>query len=170
MPRTSQIGAYFWGEFWKEEPELFVEDVVIALREYLLGLYALNTAYDSGRVGARVPLPSGWKSLDSFALSPPIDEAAALAWPHSEGGFDEWYFFDRVPSRPVEPVVAFCNYAYSFSLDQWEIIRQTDGGFDLQSQLERVEPKIVIGAGNRVFALSRSLDVISRFLTLAHEP
>ena len=170
MPLVGQIGTYYWGEFFNEEPELFVEGVVQSLREHLLGLYALNVAYDSGLLGARVPLPDGWKSLGSYALSQPIDEAAALAWPHSDHGFDEWYFFDHVPTIPIEPIVAFCNWAYSLSLSQWEIVRRMERGFDLEKQLESVQPKIVIGAGNRIFTLSRSQDLVNRFLALSHEP
>jgi hypothetical protein len=170
VPQTGQIGAYYWGEFFREQPELVVESVVNGLRDYLVGLYALNTAYDSGRLGARVPLPSGWAAVDHLALSPPIDNTAASAWPHSDGGFDEWYFFDRPPTSPLEPIVAFCNWSYSFSLSQWEVVRQTENGFDLQHQLERVQPNIVVGVGGRVFTLSRSRDVVDRFLTLAHEP
>ena len=170
MPRTGRIGTYHWGEFWNEKPELFVEGVVRDLRSYLLGLYALNVAYDSGRLGERVAAPPEWEKLGSYALSPLITETAALDWPHSDCGFDEWYFFDAVPTGSIGHIEAFCNWAYSWSLSQWEGVRRAENGFDLEKQLERIHPRIVIGAGNRIFALSTSEDVINRFLELSEEP
>jgi hypothetical protein len=162
-----QIGSYLWGQYWQEEPELYVPDVARGLREFLIGLRSANVSYDSGRLGQRVPLPTGWNRVQDYAVSPPITDELVANWPRSEHGFDEWYFFRDVPVN-LE-VEAFCNW-YAFGLSQWEILRGTDNGFDLSAQLERLQPEAVIGESHSIFVISRNAQVVEQFLGLAREP
>ena len=162
------IGEYFWAQFWTEEPELFVPDVVRGMRNYFVGKYGVNTSWDSGVLSRqRHGLPEGWSEVTGHALSPPITHSLADAWPRSEHGFDEWYFFATPPTElSVNP---FCNW-YAFSLDQWEILRGTDNGFDLAEQLARLRPDIVVGEAHSIYVLGRDPAAIEAFCGLASEP
>ena len=111
--------------------------------------------------------PEGWSEVAGHALSPSITSALAEAWPRSEHGFDEWYFFS-VPLTDVS-VEPFCNW-YTFSLDQLEILRRTENGFDLAAQLVRVRPELVIGEGHSIYVLGRDRAAIEAFCGLASEP
>ena len=167
MSNRGQIGSYSWGQYWHEEPELSVPDVVRGLSGFLVGLFGVNVSFDSGRLGQRVPLPSGWIRVQDYAVSPRITENLINDWMRSECGFDEWHFFRDVPADL--DVQAFCNW-YTFHLDQWEILRRTENGFDLYDQLERFQPEAVIGEGHSIFVISRDTTIVNTFLDLAREP
>ena len=167
MAAAGQLGRFHWAQFWKEEPELFVPDVVRGLAPYLAGLRGVNVAFDSGLLGRRVPIPRGWETIDGHAVSPVADEELLKAWPRSEDSFDEWYFFRDVPGQlQIEP---FCNW-YTFHIDQWEILKRVENGFDLSAQLENLAPEVVIGSAHSIYVLSPNPIVVNEFLSLAHEP
>ena len=168
MTTIGQIGKYRWGEFWQEEPELFLPDVVRALRSFLVGTFAVNASFDSGRLGgARAPLPLHWSQLNGYGVSPSLEDSALDHWPRSHSGFDEWYFFREVPANLQ--VQAFCNW-FTFSLSEWQSLQELENGFDLSAQLARLRPQVVVGEGRSIFVLSPMVEVINAFLSLAHEP
>jgi len=162
-----RFNAYWWAQYWNEEPELFVPDVVRGISSFLIGLRGVNVAFDSGLLGDRVPLPVGWEQIDGHAVSPPATPALLSSWPRSEDGFDEWYFFREVPTTlTVEP---FCNWL-TFRLENWEILRRTENGFDLPAQLERLQPEVMLGEGHSIFVVSRNEQIVDTFMGLACEP
>ena len=167
MATSEKLRAYAWAQFWKEEPELSVPDVVKGVARFLGGLRAVNVAFDSGLLGHRVPLPLGWTMTDDHAVSPLATLDLLNAWPCSEDTFDEWYFFREVPAHLQ--IVPLCNW-YTFRIDQWEILRRVENGFDLCKQLEHFNPEAVIGSGHSIYVLSPNQDLIDAFLSLAREP
>ena len=167
MAAVGQLGGYAWGQYWNEEPELFVPDVIRDIAPSLVGLRAVNVAFNSGLLGHRIPLPDGWSRIDDHAVSPVCDINLLNSWPRSEDSFDEWYFFREVPK--YLQITPFCNW-YTFPIDQWEILRRTENGFDLCAQLEHFEPEAVIGSGHSIFVISQNRRLVNQFLALAHEP
>lgn len=168
MSQTGCIGRYHWAQFWKEEPELFVPDLVSLLRGFLVGKVALNASWDSRLMQpSEELLAEGWSLHGSGgALSPPITESLASAWPRSCCGFDEWYFFSGAsPSNPIRPIANFLG----LKLTNWQVYNQP-WGVDLQAQLEEAQPELVIGESYSIYAISPHLDVIQRVLSAAVEP
>jgi hypothetical protein len=171
MIERGRIGAYHWGEFWAEEPELILPEVVRELSQFLLDRVAMNISFDSGRLGTEVgPLPSGWRMCGWHAVSGPLHESDIAAWPESGFGFDEWYFFRSAPPLQSSRVMAWCNYGYSLRLRQWSVPQQFAEGFDLAAQLERVAPELVLGVGRSMYLLSQTEAHVDAFLSLPHVP
>lgn len=168
MAATGRLGTYAWGQYWTEQPELSVPGVIEALSRFLVGCHGVNVSYDSGLLGRGGEMPPGWSKVDGKAVSPVADVPLLESWPRSHNNcFDEWYFFRKVPEHLQ--IQAFCNW-YTFHIEQWEILRRTDNGFDLSAQLEQLSPEAVIGSGHSIFVISRNQDLVDAFLSLAIEP
>jgi DNA-binding NarL/FixJ family response regulator len=160
------ICEYYWAEFWHEQPELTIPDVVRALAPCLRGLVALNTSWDSGTLDSpnRI-LGQDWSMIGRHAISPLITDTTTGQWPRSSCGWDEWYFF-----RPPAPDVVLrpiCNYQ-GLSLGQWRQLCFPDG-VDLREQLDRARPEVVLGEGDKVFILARDPVTVKHFSGLARE-
>jgi hypothetical protein len=96
--------------------------------------------------------------VGELAVSPRIDLTLASNWPASECvscRWDEWYFFRDVDA-PLQ-LSAFCNYG-GMSLEDGPDLAYP-GGLDLQPQLDRCQPDLVIGHGKFVFAIARGPSV-----------
>lgn len=167
MQVRGEIGEYYWAQFWAEEPELFVPDVIREIKAHVIGLCGVNVSWDSGVLNRkRAEMPEGWGEIAGHAVTPPVTNVLADSWPRSNGGFDEWYFFS-VPPADLD-VQAFCNW-YTFSLGQWETLRQTDHGFNMHEQLLRVQPEFILGEGQSIFLLARNPELVELFCGLAVE-
>jgi hypothetical protein len=104
----------------------------------------------------------GWWQQGVHAVSPLIDAAMAQAWPKSSCGFDEWYFFEELPA--FEAVHALCNWG-GVSVGEAGELRNVPSGFDLQEQLDRLQPRVVVGDGRRVFVITRDASLVAEFLS-----
>jgi hypothetical protein len=167
MSATGQIGHFFWAQRWKEEPELFVPDVVRVLGDFVLGKTALNVSWDSGLLQPSPELVvNGWSSHAGKAVSPVVDASLASAWPRSACGFDEWYFFNGPP--PPTSIQPICNHL-GFQLANWQDYNQP-WGVNLLAQLEETSPELVVGESYSVYVLSPHRKVIEQFLAAAVEP
>ncbi len=156
---TGSLGSYHWAEDW--EADLGATEVVAALAGRLVGLRGVCVSWDAGLLDpARLEQP-GWSLVAAYALSPELDEATLQAWPTSGGDWDEWYLFSEPPLLRGR-LHAFCNYP-ALSVGQAAELREWPTGFDLQAQLERNRPRLVVGEGTRLFALTPELSVVEEF-------
>jgi len=163
MNRSGILGAFHWVEIPTNESD--IPAVVRLLAAEVVGLTAVNVSWDSGHM---VPTPHeeqiGWRRLGELAVSPVIDDTLVSDWPASGcngSRFDEWYFFRDIQTPlNLEP---FCNYS-GMSLEH-AVDLAFPGGFDLQAQLDRYRPEIVVGDGKTLFVISPQLTVID----LLHE-
>jgi len=154
MKRTGVLAAYRW---WEIPPErLSMAAMIRMLAPRLVGLVAVNVSWDSGLMELTPDLAAaGWTTVGRFAMTPVIDVKTTQNWPISacQGGrFDEWYFFRQAP--PMLDLSAFCNYG-GVSLQDARSLA-FPGGVDLEEQLRRYEPELVIGEGEHLFILTRN--------------
>jgi hypothetical protein len=146
------------GDFWWVELPINTSDIPAVMRclsADVIGLTAVNVSWDSGRmIPTQDQEQSGWRRVGELAVSPVINEALASNWPTSfcQGGqYDEWYFFRELPvPMKLEP---FCNWGGMSLADAADLA--LPGGFDLQAQLDRYRPDVVVGDGTSVFVISR---------------
>jgi hypothetical protein len=168
--KSGTIGEYFWGQFSGETPQLSVADVVRGLSDCLIGLRAVNVSWDSGRMQpSNVLIESGWKVQGSYAVSPTIDASLVKCWPMNDCcGFDEWYFFKDVPID-IE-VKGFCNWGVGQVGDWPNLVCCQPDNINLQEQLVKYQPELVIGEGYFIFVIAKDPKVIQLFRTFASEP
>jgi hypothetical protein len=57
---------------------------------------------------------------------------------------------------------AYCNWG-GLSLADWRDIVEVPSGMDLQTQLERARPVVVLGEGTKLFAITMSETLIEQF-------
>jgi len=153
MARSGVLGDFQWVELPTDSSD--IPAIMRRLSAQVIGLTAVNVSWDSGRmVPTREQAQSGWRRIGGLAVSPVIDEALASNWPTSScqsGQYDEWYFFWELPaSMTLDP---FCNFG-GMSLAHAADLA-FPGGFDLQAQLDRYRPEVVVGDGSSVFVISR---------------
>jgi hypothetical protein len=126
-----------------------------------MGLRAVNVSWDSGLLIPSVDEKAhGWALEKGRAVSPVIDDEVIDSWPWCDGGFEEWYFFPRVPEDLR--LSAYCNWT-GLSLADWAGLVNVPGGLDLQEQLEKTRPTAVLGMGDRLFAISPDAALIEDF-------
>ncbi len=158
---SGNIGAWRWIQVKGSDVSCGV--VVRELAADLLGLRGLCSSWDSGLLDPVSAGLAGWTVLSGHAVSPVIDEHLAASWPESScGGFDEWYFCSEVPA--VDKVGALCNWGAS--LREAESLQNVPSGFDVQAQLEKLQPKAVISDGWRAFLISQDQAMLARFAAL----
>lgn len=158
MNRSGVLGDFYWVEIPTHDSD--IPAVVRCLAAEVVGLTAVNVSWDSGHM---VPTSHeeqiGWRRLGDLVVSPVIDDMLACNWPASGcngSRFDEWYFFRDIQTpQNLEP---FCNYSGMSVEDAADLA--FPGGFDLQAQLDRYHPEIVIGEGKALFVLSPRLTII----------
>ena len=140
--------------------QLGCADFVRAMPTPFLDLRAVCTSWDSGELDPVAAGMSGWQLQGAHAVSPPIEVALAEAWPVSPcGRFDEWYFFADVPAfGELHPI---CNWG--LSLAEAGDLPGVPSGFDLEKQLDRYEPRVVLGDGQRLFMVSRDERLVAGF-------
>jgi hypothetical protein len=163
MNRTGVFGDFHWVEI--DPDDVDVPAVMRLLAAEAVGLTAVNVSWDSGHM---VPTPeqqrTGWRTVGEFAVSPVIDEALLSNWPAStcqSGRFDEWYFFREIDvPLSLQP---FCNWL-GLSLEN-AVDLAFSGGFDLQAQLNRYRPELVVGDGEAVFVISPRLTIVELLRT-----
>lgn len=152
------IGDYQWIE-WVPDRDVILADLLQEMAPQLFGLRGVNVSWDSGLlVPSEIETKGGWTFEQGRAISPPIDEAVAKAWPYC--GFDEWYFFSRLPDDLQ--LSAYCNWG-GLSLADWRDIVEMPSGMDLHRQLEDARPLVVLGEGTKLFAITTSQDLIQQF-------
>jgi len=158
MNQSGVLGDFQWVEMPTDTSD--IPAVMRRLSARVIGLTAVNVSGDSGRmVPTREQEQIGWRRIGELAVSPVIDAALASNWPVSfcQGGqYDEWYFFRALPvPMNLEP---FCNWS-GMSLSNAADLA-FPGGFDLQAQLDRYRPEIVVGDGSSVFVISRHRAIV----------
>lgn len=154
------IGTYAWAECVASD--LTLPGVLGRLKHHFLGLRAVNVSWDSGLfIPSGAELSQGWSLEAGRAISPTIDDAAIETWPWNDCGFEEWYFFSRLPSNLS--LSAYCNWLGS-SVADWAELIHLPNGLDLGRQLEEAQPDIVLGEGQRLFAISRNEAIILDFV------
>jgi hypothetical protein len=158
MNRSGVLGDFHWVEIPSDDSD--IPTVVRLLAPEVIGLTAVNVSWDSGHMfPTREQEQVGWRRVGELAVSPVIDEALASNWPASScngGRFDEWYFFRDIQAPPS--LEAFCNYGGMSLQDAVDLAFA--GGFDLQAQLDRYRPEIVVGDGKALFVISRRLTIV----------
>jgi len=167
---TGSIGEYCWGQFFGEEPELSIAEVVRALRNYVIGLRAVNVSWDSGKMEpSDEQIASGWRVQNGYAITPAIDSSLIESWPmNSCSAFDEWYFFRNVLAEIH--LKAFCNWGVRSVSDWPDLVACQPNNFNLLTQLRQHEPELVIGEGRFIFVIAKDPKVIQVFRVLAREP
>jgi len=161
-----RIGRYYWGECVPPD-NVALPDAVRRLKHHLNGLRAVNVSWDSGLlVPSDAEVSNGWSLEQGRAVSPVIDDAVTETWPSCDGGFEEWYFFSRVP-RDLG-LSAYCNWVGT-SIAEWASLVDVPTGLDLRRQLETARPEVVLGEGRRLFAISRNRALIADFFTVCGE-
>ena len=167
-----QIGAFYWGECVPSD-HFALPDAVRSLKHRLKGLRAVNVSFDSGLL---VPSDAevsngGWLLEQGRAISPVIDDVVIETWPWGDCGFEEWYFFSRLPEDLG--LSAYCNWT-GISIADWASLTEVPTGLNLRRQLETAQPDVVLGEGQRLFAISPNRALIDDFLTAcreqAHDP
>jgi hypothetical protein len=157
---SGNLGVFKWIETVSKDDTGFI-DAIRTLRRHLIGLRAVNTSWDSGLL-----IPSdeerrqGWTIEQGRAVSPVIDDRVIDAWPWCDGGWEEWYFFSTLPSDLN--LSAYCNWG-GLSIGDWASLVDTTNGFNLQQQLETAQPTVVLGEGQRLFAISPNVELIDDF-------
>ena len=162
MKTVGVLGAYRWWEISGDD--ISVGNMLRAIAAHLVGLVGVNVSWDSRLLEVTPALAAGgWRTVDGFAVSPVIDRIAAEHWPTSDcqdGRFDEWYFFREVPA--TLDLRAFCNWC-GMSLENARDLA-FPAGVDLDDQLRRYAPELVIGEGTRgVFVITQS-EALGRIL------
>jgi hypothetical protein len=152
MNQSGVLGDFQWVELPTDSSD--IPGIMRRLSAHVIGLTAVNVSWDSGRmVPTREQEQSGWRRMDKLAVSPVIDEALASNWPTSacqSGQYDEWYLFRELPiSMKLDP---FCNFGGMSLANAADLA--FPGGFDLQAQLDRYRPEVVVGDGSSVFVIS----------------
>ena len=159
--RAGSLGAWLWAE--DGSVDVNAADVVAGLAQRLVGMRGVCTSWDSGFLDVGVHSLIGWEMRGRWAVSPVVDEGLASSWPSSGSDWDEWYFFREVPAfgrlRP------FCNWGLSVA-EARDIEHAKPSGFSLLAQLNRYHPDLVVGEGQRVFALSEDSAAIAEFSRL----
>ena len=77
------------------------------------------------------------------------------AGPWGDAGWEEWYFFSALPQNLN--LSAYCNWG-GLSIGDWPDLVGTNNGFDLKGQLEIAAPTVVLGEGQRLFAITPTID------------
>jgi hypothetical protein len=160
---SGTIGDYRWAECDRGAAGMRLPDVIRALSADLGGLRAVNVSWDSGRLlpGDR-EIDNSWTFVDTYAVSPTIGDRLVAGWPYSGEGFDEWYFFERVPATLA--IAPWCNWE-GVTLAQYGDLA-FPGGVDLAQQLETYSPRLVLGEGLRMYILSRDEAAVWVFRSL----
>jgi len=136
---------------WVEDQELYLKDMLLEIKELIIGTRAINTSFDSGALGSESfslldsDFINGWESINNRAVSPIITESFLDSFLYTDG-YDEWYFFKEVPQS--FDATAFCNYA-GVTLDRAEELN-FEGGCDLVSALNEFKPIVVAGWNEHV--------------------
>lgn len=149
--RTGRIGVFSWLECVGGRPGPSLVDALRHLEPWLTGCRAVNTSWDSGLLEvSEEEAHRGWTMVDGRAVSPAIDPAVIDTWP-SDDSYEEWYFFQTVPSdvnlRP------YCNWEAA-SLADWEGIAGVPDAVHLGDQLASARPRLVLGIGARLYGIS----------------
>ena len=131
------IGTYAWAEC--VPVDLTLPDVLRRLKRHFLGLRAAN----GDQPGSR--------------------RRHHREWPLNDCGFEEWYFFSRLPSNLS--LAAYCNWLHN-SVGEWAQLIHVPNGLDLCRQLEEAQPDVVLGEGQRLFAISRNEAIIQDFAAI----
>jgi len=163
---SGNLGAFQWIEGVSKDDTGLI-DAIRTLRRHLIGLRAVNVSWDSGLViPSDEELRQGWTIEQGRAVSPVIDDRVIDAWPWCDGGWEEWYFFSTLP-RDLN-LSAYCNWG-GLSIGDWASLVDTSDGFDLQTQLETAQPTVVLGEGQRLFAISPNVELIDDFRKVLQE-
>jgi hypothetical protein len=159
------VGTYSWAECVSADVTL--ADVVRRLKRYFLGLRAVNVSWDSGVfMPSEAELSQGWRVEAGRAISPILDDAITEKWPSDDCGFEEWYLFSQLPSNLL--LSPYCNWL-GISVGEWEQLVNVPDGLDLRRQLEAAQPDVVLGEGQRLFAISRDAAIIQDFVAVCGE-
>ena len=164
---SGDLGTFQWIETVPKDDTCLV-DVIRKLRHRLIGLRAVNVSWDSGLLGpSDEEMRQGWTMEQGRAVSPVIDDGVVDAWPWCDGGFEEWYFFSTLPGDLN--LSAYCNWG-GLSIGDWPSLVDTTNGFNLRRQVETAQPMVVLGQGQRLFAISPDVELIDDFRRILREP
>ncbi|MGD1084515.1 MAG: hypothetical protein ABSA47_07160 [Verrucomicrobiota bacterium] len=140
---------------WPDQRGLFITDLWQKFPELVLGMYLVNTSFDSGFLtlsdSERI---DGWRMIGRLAHSPKI--CAVNQIPHDQ--FDEWLVFDQ-PTQ-VEGFETMVNYGGFSPIDfTWEEKRER-----YWKQVVRLQPLHVIAENDAVYLISRDKNLIAKIL------
>ena len=148
---SGSIGRFQWVEVVAQDGKGLI-DAIRTLRRHLIGLRAVNVSWDSGLlVPSEDERRQGWTIEQGRAISPRIEDELIEAGPWGEAGWEEWYFFSALPQNLN--LSAHCNWG-GLSIGDWPELVGTSNGFDLKTQLEIAAPTVVLGEGQRLFAIT----------------
>jgi hypothetical protein len=160
------LGAFQWIEAVAKDDTGLI-GAVRKLRSHLIGLRAVNVSWDSGLLEpSDEEKRRGWTFEQRRAVSPVIDDSVIDAWPWCDGGWEEWYFFSTLPSDLN--LSAYCNRG-GLSIGDWASLLDLPDGLDLQKQLDTARPIVVLGQGQRLFAISPNAELINDFRKVLEE-
>lgn len=163
---SGDLGAFQWIEAVPKD-DMSLIHVIRELRHRLIGLRAVNVSWDSGLlVPSDEEIRQGWTVEEGRAVSPLIDDVLIDAWPWCDGGWEEWYFFSTLPSDLN--LSAYCDWG-GHSIGDWASLVDTTNGFNLRRQLETAQPTVVLGEGQRLFAISPNVELIEDFRRVLEE-
>jgi hypothetical protein len=156
---SGRLGRWSWAE--DRDAGILCADVLRMLPSHFVGLRGVCASWDSGLLDPAASDMTGWGARGGHAVSPAIDSALAGSWPASPCGYDEWYFFSHIP--PFEKLHALCNWQ-GVSPGEAVPLSAVPSAFDLQKQLDRFEPQVVVGDGHRVFVVTQNQDLLEGFV------
>ena len=164
---SGNLGAFQWIEAVPTDDTGLI-DAIRTLRRHLIRLRAVNVSWDSGLlIPSDEHLRQGWTIEQGRAVSPVIDDRVIDAWPWCDEGWEEWYFFATLPASLN--LAAYCNWS-GLSIGGWASLAGMPHGFDLRQQLETAQPTVVLGQGQRLFAMSRNVELLDDFRKVLQEP
>jgi hypothetical protein len=108
MRRNGILNTYHW----VEDDNAHLEDILAEISPIIFGTRAINTSFDSGILGSKKmklcqeDLDMGWTIINDRAVSPIINESNLESFLYTDS-YDEWYFFNNIPSN--FDAIAFCN-------------------------------------------------------------
>jgi hypothetical protein len=143
---TGSRGAYRW-IVWKSQ---FLQDLVTAVPQTVVGNFVVVTSFDSGPfVPSDEEIRQGWVLRKGLAYSPKIVRAKDL--PH--GPFDEWYVFSS--RKEIDPPEVFVNYA-GFQLRYYTADIETHGLLErFWRQMEILHPESYLAEGDSLVFTTR---------------
>ncbi|MCD5971816.1 hypothetical protein [Pseudomonas quasicaspiana] len=139
---------------WDNGCDVNLGDVISQLPQLVLGHHVAIAWSDSGAYNlSTAEVTSGWQCVGDLVISPMIEDVAQLPTP----GFDEWYVFERLPSRAR---LSRFNRAIAF-----QPFGESNEVVEFWSQIEDLQPThALLGACPSLLLITRDAAMYERVL------
>jgi hypothetical protein len=143
---TGHRGAYRW-IVWNSQ---FLEELVSAIPQLVIGKFVIITSFDSGPfVPSAEETGRGWAMKSGLAYSPQIKTPDDL--PHDQ--YDEWYIY--LGKRELDPPEVFINFS-GFQLRYYAADVGLHGLLErFWLQMEKLQPESYLAEGGSLIFATR---------------